>query len=162
VATSPAKSAAPRASSILSQAQTAKTAGSGVKPMPAGAPLSISTKPWVTLRRADFNTKDMADPERLYQVLTKMQEAILSVLGVVVTNQMVPGNIIRTVTFTSNSTQMLAHGLGRSWQGYVCIRAQAGSGAPAFTDVALASGLTNDIVLPLHSANAGTYDIYVF
>jgi len=160
VATLPVNSKAPRASSILSQATTAKT--QVAKPLPVGAPLSISTKGWVTLRRVFFTAADVAQAAKLYDILNRMQESTLQVLGVVSTNQLIPGNILRSITFTAAQTQTLVHGLGRSWQGYFCVRAQIGSGAPVFTDVAYPTGVTADSVVPLLSANAGTYDIYVF
>jgi hypothetical protein len=116
----------------------------------------------VTLRRAFFTIAEVSDATKLYDVLNRMQESTEQILGVVSTNQLIPGNIIRSVTFTAAQTQYLAHGLGRQWQGYFCVRAQSGSGAPVFTDVAYASGVGGDSVVPLKSANAGTYDIYVF
>jgi hypothetical protein len=153
------KNSAPRASSILSQEVTAD---SGTKPVPAGAPLSVITKTWVTLRRVFFTASDVADAAKLYDVMNKMQESVLSVLGVVSTNQLIPGNILRSVTFTAGQTQALAHGLGRKWQGYFCVHATASSGYPLFTDGAYPAGVGADSVVPLFSGNSGTYDIYIF
>lgn len=154
-----AKTSAPRASSILSQETTASTP---VKPAQAGAPTSVTTKAWVSLRRVFFTAADVGQAEKLYDILNRMQEATLAVLGVMTTNQLIPGNILRSVTFTAGQTQMLTHGLGREWQGYFCIRARSGSGAPTFTDEAYVAGQQADSILPLKSANAGVYDIYVF
>lgn len=160
MATTPNKVAAPRASSILSQEQTAKTQGN--KAVPAGAPLSISTKAWVTLRRVFFTAADVAVSSKLYDILNRMQESTLQILGVVSTNQLVPGNILRSVTFASGQTIALAHGLGRPWQGYFCVRASFGSGAGAFIDGSYPTGVGADTVVPLLSISDGTFDIYVF
>lgn len=160
MAAPPVKNTAPRASSILSNELTADT--QNVKPAQAGAPLSVETKAWVTLRRAFFTEADVADMAKLYDILNRMQESALQVLGVVSTNQLIPGNILREVSFTAGQTQNLAHGLGRVWQGYFCVRSQQGSGAPAFADQPYPPGVGGDSVLPLYSANSGVYDIYVF
>lgn len=160
MASPPAKNAAPRASSVLSQDITAATAA--VKPAPAGAPLKVTTKQWVTLRRVFFTAEDVGQAQKLFDILNRMQESLLQALGVVTTNQLIPGNILRAITFTAGQTQMLAHGLGREWQGYFCIRARSGSGACVLTDEAYTTGLTADLVVPLKSVNAGVYDIYVF
>lgn len=114
------------------------------------------------LRRVFFTVSDVSDPKRLYDVINRLQESILSVLGVVSTNQMIPGNILRAVPFTAGQSRMLVHGLNRPWQGYFCVRAQLGSGVPLFADTAYVAGTTADKILPLNSTNAGTYDIYVF
>ena len=158
MAGAPLKNESPRASSVLSQ--TATAASAGAKPGPAGAPATITTKSWMTLRRVFFTTADVAAPEKLWNILNRMQEATLAVLGVVSTNALVPGNILRGVALTAGQTAVLTHGLGRPWQGYVIVRAQ---GAVNFLiDGAYPAGLTADVAVPLLSAATGTYDIYVF
>jgi hypothetical protein len=157
MATPPVKNTAPRASSILSQETTASTATA--KPLPAGAPLSITTKAWVTLRRVFFTAADVADSAKLYDILNRMQEATLQILGVVSTNQLVPGNILRSIKFTSGVAQMVVHGLGRPWQGYFIVRASV---AGLLSDATYSAGSTSDSVVPLVSAADGTFDIYVF
>lgn len=157
MATPPVKNTAPRASSILSQETTASTASA--KPLPAGAPLSITTKAWVTLRRVFFTAADVADSAKLYDILNRMQEATLQILSVVSTNQLVPGNIIRGVTLSNGVTSMVVHGLGRPWQGYFIVRASV---VNFLIDGAYAPGLGADTVVPLTSAANGVYDIYVF
>ena len=159
MATPPAKVTAPRASSILSQEQTATTP---TKPAPSGAPTSITTRAWVTLRRAFFTIAEVTEPGKLFDVLNRMQESTEQILGVVSTNQLIPGNIIRGVVFGAGETKYLAHGLGREWQGYFPTRATAVSGVILLTDVAQPPGVGKDTVLPLLSGNAGTFDIYVF
>lgn len=159
MASPPAKAAAPRASSVLSQEVNAKNP---TKPQPTGAPRNITTKAWVTLRRVFFTVKDFEAPDKIYDVVNRVQEATLQILGVISTNQLLPGNILRSVTFTAGQTQMLAHGLGREWQGYFCCRSYPGAGACVLTEAAYSSGVNSDTVLPVTSTNAGTYDIYVF
>lgn len=153
------KNVAPRASSILSQENTASTQGG--KPVPPGAPLSVTTKAWVTLKRVFFTASDVGAADKLFDILSKMQEATLSVLGVVSTNQLIPGNILRGVTFTPSQTLLLAHGLGREWQGYFCVRTSAG-GPVLLSDGVYPAGVGADSVVPLKCINSGTYDIYVF
>lgn len=148
---------APRASSILIQ----PTPGAVLsKPPAAGAPASISTKAWAAFRQVFFTVGDVTDAGKLYTVLDRLQKNLVAIFGVVTTNAIIPGNIIRGVVFTAGQTQYLAHGLGRPWQGYFCVRAQ--TNPAVFTDVAYATGTTADSILPLLSGNAGTYDIYVF
>lgn len=159
MASPPVKAAAPRASSILSQETSARNP---TKPQPSGAPLNITTKAWVTLRRVFFTVADFEAPDKIYDVVNRVQEATLQVLGVISTNQLLPGNILRSVTFTAGQTQMLAHGLGREWQGFFHCRVYPGAGDPILKEIAYASGVGADSVLPLISTNAGTYDIYVF
>lgn len=160
MATPPANTATPRASSILSQEVTAITASA--KPVPDGAPLSITTKAWIVLRRVFFTAADVADAAKLYDILNRMQEATLSILSVVSTNHIIPGNILRAVAFTAGQTKDLAHGLGRPWQGYFIIRAVQGSGAPVFADQPSPDGVNSSSIISLNSTNSGTYDIYVF
>lgn len=157
MAAPPVNNDAPRASSILSQNVTAETQGQ--KPVQAGAPLSTTTKSWVTMRRVSFTAEDVGQAEKLYDILNRMQEATLQVLGVVVTNQLIPGNIIRGVTFTAGQTKQLAHGLGREWQGYFCVRATA---ITVLFDGAYEAGLRADSVIPITAYYDSTVDIYVF
>lgn len=152
------KATAPRASSILSQEVTADTQGG--KPVPAGAPLTTSSGAWVTLRRVFFTAADVGQAEKLYDILNRMQEATLQILGVVSTNQILPGNILRGVKFTTDAqTQQLAHGLGRKWQGYFIVRASL---ITILTDGVYSAGIGADTVIPLKSLYASTVDIYVF
>lgn len=158
MATPPANAKAPRASSILSQAQTATT---NLKPVPAGAPTSVTTKAWVTLRRVMFSIEDVGS-KQLYDILNRMQESVLGVLGVVTTNQLIPGNILRAVPMTAGGNYYLAHGLGRPWQGYFIVRQYQGAAANGLVDIPYTTGLAADTILPVSSAATGTYDIYVF
>jgi hypothetical protein len=160
VATPPVNVTAPRASSVLSQATTAKT--NQQKKTQAGAPVSVSTSGWVTLRRTFFTATDVANPTKLYDVLNKLQENLLGVLGVVTTNQMIPGNILRSVSMVANGSYYLAHGLNRQWQGYFIVRSYVGSGPNLLIDIPYPSGMTGDKILPVESPTTGTYDIYVF
>lgn len=159
MATPPANIKAPRASSILSQVQTATNVGA--KPVPAGAPLSTATKAWITFRRVFFTVKDVGTKE-LYDILNRMQEASADVLDVVSTNQLVPGNILRGVVMAAATNYYLSHGLGRPWQGYFIVRSWPGAGVNILVDTAYPTGLTADMILPVASAATGTYDIYVF
>src|SRR5882762_3881838 len=102
MAGAPPNNTAPRASSILSQAVT--PASAGAKPGPAGAPVTITTKAWVTLRQVLFTVTEVSSPDKLYDILRRMQEATLAVLGVVSTNALVPGNILRSVALTAGQT----------------------------------------------------------
>jgi hypothetical protein len=122
----------------------------------------VTTKAWVTLRRVFFTAADVAQANKLYDILNRMQEATLQIFGVISTNQLVPGNILRNVTFESGQTQFLAHGLGREWQGYFVVRAAFGSGAGAFIDGTYPPGGTASVGIPLLSISDGTFDIYVF
>lgn len=106
-----------------------------------------------------FTEKDVGSKE-LYDVLNRIQESILAVLGVVTTNQLIPGNILRGVAMTSGTSYFLAHGLGRQWQGYFIIRSQGAAGA--LVDVSYPTGLAADTTLPVQSSATGTYDIFVF
>lgn len=154
-----AKTSAPRASSVLSQEVTASTPA---KPAPAGAPTSVATKAWVTLRRVFFTAADVGQAQKLYDILNRMQESVLQVLGVVSTNQLIPGNILRGIVFQAGETKYLAHGLGRAWQGYFVCRVASAGGVVLILDSFYPQGLTADMVLPIVSANSGTFDIYVF
>lgn len=153
------KITAPRASSVLSQISTASPP---VKAVPAGAPTSITTKAWVTLQRVFFTVADVGQAGKLYDILNRMQESSLKVFRVVGTNQLVPGNILRGITFTAAQSQTLSHGLGRAWQGYFLVRAAPGSATTFLTDGVYPAGVTADQVIPLTSSGAGTYDVYVF
>jgi len=161
MATPPHGNAAPRASSILSQATTAAVA---VKPTMVGAPTSVTTKAWVLLRRVFFNAEDVADPKRLYDILNRIQENLLAVLGVVSTNQIVPGNILRNVKFSAFVPINLAHGLGRKYQGYFVVRAyNAPTTFPMINDLLLIpSTLDASKVVVLLSNQDFTCDLYVF
>lgn len=158
MATPPANAKAPRASSILSQAQTATTS---TKPVPAGAPTSVTTKAWVTLKRVMFTIDDVGSAQ-LYDILNRMQESVLGVLGVVTTNSLIPGNILRAVAMTAGVNYYLAHGLGRPWQGYFITRQYEGAVANGLIDIPYPTGLAADSILPVFSVSTGTYDIYVF
>jgi hypothetical protein len=116
----------------------------------------------VTLKRVFFTASDVGATDKLFDILNKLQESMLGVLGVVSTNQLIPGNILRGVTFTAGQTKVLAHGLGREWQGYFCVHATDNSNFPSFTDGVYPVGVKADSVVPLFSGGSGTYDIYVF
>ena len=121
---------------------------------------TITSGAWTTLRRVMFTAKDVADPERLYQVLYKVQDLVHQGLGPVVQNPLLNGNHVRGVAFTAGQTVTLSHGLARPYSGYHCTRAQGGY--PSFQESALASGLSSDASVALTSANAGTFDFYFF
>lgn len=160
MATPPANVIAFRASSVLDQ--TPKASTQQAKPALAGAPSSILTRQWVQLRRVLFTKGDLADVDKLFDLLNRFQESILSVLGVVTTNQLIPGNILRNVAMNSAGTYYLAHGLGRPWQGYFIVRNYQGSAYGALRDIALPQGMTADKILAVQSQQTGTFDIYVF
>lgn len=157
MAAPPVKNTAPRATSVLNFSSVGNTVGG--KPSIPGGPLIVKTFAWVSLKLIAFSDKDVVT-DRLPDTLRRLQENILNALGTLITNPVLVGNVLRGITFTAAQTQYLTHGLNRPWQGYVCVRAQ--TNPAALTDVALAPGQTADRILPILSANAGTYDIYVF
>ena len=129
---------------------------SGLKP---GGP-QTSQGAWRSLRRVLFSAKDLADPERLYEVVYKVQDLIFQGIGPVLQNAIVPGNRLTSVAFSSGQTRILAHGLGRAYQGYFHVRAIGGYGA--FQEVALPSGVSNSTSIALQALNGGTFDLYIF
>jgi hypothetical protein len=106
-----------------------------------------------------FTASDVEAADKLYDILNRMQESTQSILGVVSTNAVIPGNILRGVTFTAGQVINLVHGLEREWQGYFVVKS---TGAADLSNTAYPPGQGADTILPLVSANAGTYDIYVF
>jgi hypothetical protein len=160
VATNQGLNSAPRASSILSFATTA--ASNLLKTVQAGVAATVTTHAWARLRRVTFTVADVTDPKKLFDIINRFQENIFGVLGVVTTNQLIPGHILRSVALVNGSVKVLSHGLGRPWQGYFIIRTYTGSAVNILADAAYPPGTTADKVIPLLPAATGTYDIYVF
>lgn len=146
--------------------------------MPAGTPLASGggstivqpvgsqTKPTIvqhaleSLRRIFFTSKDLQDPERLYQVVYQIQTNVGRVLRILAQSPIGGGNRITGLVFTAGQTLYVQHGLGHDWSGYFCTRAQGGY--PAFQEAALPASTTKTQVLPITAQNAGTFDLYIF
>lgn len=136
--------------------------GSSVIVQPVGsqtAPTTL-TRNGLAIRQVQFSAESLKDSAELYRVLTNLQRNYTDALRTVGTSPIVEVNIIRAVVFQTGQTQMISHGLGRAYQGWMVVRAQGL--VASMVEGALLAGLSATQVLPLTSANAGTYDIMVF
>jgi hypothetical protein len=119
-----------------------------------------SQRALASVRRMFFTEDDVKDPKRLYQVLYQITQGLTDALRQVAENPVGGGNLLTGVVFTTNQTLYLSHGLGRPYRGWWPARAQGL--AASMVEAALPTGVTSSQVLPITSANAGVYAIYVF
>jgi hypothetical protein len=111
---------------------------------------------------AKYLPEHVQDPRTLTRKMNDDNAATAAKLAEHDSNPMNSGVVLQGIVFTAGQTQSLKHGLGRPWNGYQIVRAQTN---PAqMTDVANPNGQTGADVnfLTLKSANAGTYDIWVY
>jgi hypothetical protein len=111
-------------------------------------------------RRLFFTEADLTDPKRLYQVIYHLSQGLTDALRQVAENPVGGGNLLTGVVFTTNQTLYLAHGLSRPYRGWWVARAHGL--AASMVEAALPSGVAASQVLPITSANAGTFSIYVY
>lgn len=121
---------------------------------------TILTRSLVALRQVSFNADSLSTPQQLYAVIHALQQNVLRVVRVLAANPLLGANHLTGWTFTANQTQNIPHRLGRPWQGYIVCRAQVNPAS--FIDAPYPPGTNSSQLLPLTSANAGTYDFLVF
>lgn len=125
-----------------------------------GAKPIVTQRPVVSLRRAKFSASDLGDPARLFNVLYQLENNLEQFARVLASNPILGGNLHVGLVFTTGQTQNINHLLGRAYTGWWVARAQGL--AASFVEAALPASVTAAQVLPVTSANAGTYSIYVF
>lgn len=130
------------------------------QPVGAQTKPTISQRPLTSVRRQRFTSADLQDPERLYQVIADMSNALANAQHQLAQLPIGAGNLLTGWTFTPGQTQYLGHGLGRAWRGWIVTRAQ--TNAASIKEAPYPSAVTSALVLPLVSANAGVYDFYIF
>jgi hypothetical protein len=125
-----------------------------------GAKPIITQRPIASLRRAKFIAEDVSNPDRLIRVIDVLENNLEQFARVIAQNPTLGGNLHVGLVFTAGQTQNIAHLLGRAYAGWWIARAQTNTAA--FVEAALPAGATAAQVLPVTSANAGIYSLYVF
>jgi hypothetical protein len=137
-------------------------AGSTIVTQPVGSQTAptIVQRALIAIRKISFTSKELTDPERLYQVISQQEQAFASALQALGSSPISVGTLLIGTVFTAAQTLFLSHQLGRPWTGYICTQAQTN---PALiTTASLPTGATPDKLIALHSVNAGTYDFWIF
>jgi hypothetical protein len=127
--------------------------------LPGGQP-TIVQRAIISIRKLFFTAKDLADPERLYQVITQQQTAYTSALQALGSTPWAIGNLLEAQVFTTGQTRYIAHGLGKAWTGVICSKAL---GLPwLYVVAAYPPAVDATKVAPLTSTNAGVFDLIFF
>jgi hypothetical protein len=141
---------------------TVESSGSSVIVQPVGSQTKATTRSrsGIGVRQVQFTLDDVSDPERLHRVLLHLQSNLVQPLHGIGQNPMLPGNLLQGLVFGAASTLVIAHGLGRPYQGWLCVRQQ---GNPAvLVETALPTGVSASQMISILSTNAGTYSLWVF
>jgi hypothetical protein len=139
-----------------------RPASSTIAQQPAGSTVATTTttRNGLPIRQIAIDEASVSDPSTLQRLLVTLQRNLLDPLRSLGTNPQAIGSLLAGVTFTPGQTRTLAHGLGRAYTGWYCVRAQGN--AASLVEAAMPPGVTAALVLPITSANAGTYSIWVF
>lgn len=130
-------------------------------------PIGNQTKPTIYSKAQDvfrllqLSSSDVGDAKSLASWLQRLQQNVALAFRPIAQNPFATSvNILQGVVFTGGQTLLLAHGLGHAYMGWWCVRAR--TNAASLVEAALPTGANAAQVLPITSANAGTYDIAVF
>lgn len=136
--------------------------GSSIITQPVGSQTAptVVQRALFAVKKTFFTSADLQDPDKLYQVIRQLDDALATALRSVSTSPIVNGNLLRGITFTMGQTLYLNHGLGRPYLGVIATQAL---GNPwSYTIATLPMSVTASQVLPITSTNAGTYDLWIF
>lgn len=117
-------------SSTIVQPSAGQAAGAQVSPV-LGKTQQLA-RSLIAVRKQFFTAKDLADPQRLYQVLYQMQQGTTTALHALGSNPMSAGVMLAGVVFTAGQTQYLSHGLGRAYTGWLEARVQGSASSSAY------------------------------
>jgi hypothetical protein len=138
-------------------------AGSTIVTQPVGSQTAptVVQRALINIRKLFFTSKDLQDPERLYQVIHQHQQAVVSALNALGTCPLSVGVLIKGLVWAPGETKYLNHGLGRPFQGYICVGSH-GPNVWAGVYDAQPVGTTTAQVIPLVQPTAGTFDLWIF
>lgn len=138
------------------------SAGSSTVVQPVGPQTkpTILTRAREALTRVQFTVQSLTSPEELFRVLSAIQTNVAAALRPLAEDPGASSVYLRGIVFAAGQTLYLSHGLGRAYAGWQVTRALGA--AASFVEAALPTGVTSALILPLTSANAGTYDLRVF
>jgi hypothetical protein len=131
-----------------------------VQPVGSQTKPKVLTKAFTAFKQLFFSVEDIKNPAALYRVLYTLQQNASTTLRILASAPVGGGNLLVGIVFTPGQTLYLQHGLAAPYAGWWCTRAIGG--AASFVEAALPPSVTAAQVLPLSSANAGTFDVYVF
>lgn len=132
---------------------TAQPVGSQSRP-------SLFTRLSSALRQAFFNSADLEDPKKLYEVLHQLQSNLGFAVRGLASNPLASGTHLTGLPFKNGVPLLIPHGLGRPYLGYVVTRATAQVSIPV--DVGMPPGVSTRDCLNLVVTNDATIDLYVF
>lgn len=141
-------------------ARGASTVVPAASSLAANAKQKIITTAQTGLQRIFFTSKDLQDPERLYQVLAKMRDFFTQALQPLRQCPLLSGQLLTGQVFQASVPTPVYHGLGRPYVGYIPVLDNGN--APAFSVAALPTGLTASQAISLQTPNAGTYALWIF
>lgn len=136
--------------------------GSSVITQPVGSQTapSVLSRAANTLHEMFHDGASLTDPAELSRVLRLLSSNVAAALRVLGANPILFGNHCRGIQMTNGTISLIAHGLNRPWQGYICTRMVSASAI--FAEGAMPTGTTTSQFLALSSLATGTFDFYVF
>lgn len=141
------------ATGSVASSTIAQPVGSQTKP-------SVLTRSLIGIRQLFFTSNDLADPEKLYQVIARLQSNLIAAIRPLAENPTLAGVLVTGVVFVGGDTQLVSHGLGRAFAGFYCVDAAGTSWAGK--RVASPTGTTAAQMIALTNPTAGTYSFWVF
>lgn len=141
------------------------SAGSSTITQPVGSQTAptIVTKAANALRQIFFTASDLADPNKLYQVLQRFNASLTAALTVLGQNPLQNGNLILGVAIGNGAQAVIMHGLGRPYVGYLMVNDHGVSGGSIFNIGTLPPGVTTSQAIALvNESSASVFDFWVF
>jgi hypothetical protein len=114
----------------------------------------------VPMRRVHIDVADVGKPGMLTKSLRELQDNIqqtLALLGL----PFLGGVLFKGLAFTAGTPRLIAHQLGRAYQGYIATRVQAAASTSPYETSLPAGAKATQFVNLAFSANC-TADVYVF
>jgi hypothetical protein len=98
----------------------------------ANAKQKVLTAAQTGLQKIFFTSADLQDPNRLYQVISKLRDFITQALQPLRSCPILTGNLVQAQKFSPGGTTLVQHGLGRPFVGAIPL-------IPAFSPIGNAS-----------------------
>ncbi len=141
------------ATGSVASSTIAQPVGSQTKP-------SVITRSLIGIRQLFFTSKDLADPTKLYQVISRLQSNLVAAIRPLSENPTLAGNLLTGLSFTGGTALNISHGLGRPFVGFYCV--DVVGAAWAGQRVALPPGVTSKQMIAIQTANTCTASLWVF
>jgi hypothetical protein len=134
-----------------------------VQPSAAQGKATVISRSMQGIKQVFFTSSDLKDPDKLYQVVSKLQDFIRQALRPLTTCPLLVGNLLANQSLTGGTTAYLNHGLGRPPVGVIVVAGPTRDINDTIAGtLALPAQVTASQQVGVQSATSGTYSFWVF